>query len=86
MTKTRIADERITILLLTDEIAQEIRGHGAHDYPNETCGALLGVERKGEREVHALFPLRNRRDDSPHNRFSITPLKISAQRHVPRPS
>lgn len=58
-------------LHFSEEIARGIRDWGARDYPNETCGALLGVD--GERrEVRALFPLTNRRDDSPRNRFSVT--------------
>jgi proteasome lid subunit RPN8/RPN11 len=60
------------MLFLSEEILKEIRGHGAQDYPNETCGAMLGVDGEGDREVRALFPLLNRRDDSPRNRFSVT--------------
>jgi proteasome lid subunit RPN8/RPN11 len=60
------------MLILNKEIAQGIRGWGARDYPNETCGAMLGVDGADSREVRALFPLTNRRDDSPRNRFSIT--------------
>jgi proteasome lid subunit RPN8/RPN11 len=64
-------------LLLTEEIAQGIREHGAQDYTHETCGAMLGVD--GERrEVRALFPLVNRRDDSPRNRFSVTADDVRA--------
>jgi len=59
-------------LFLSEEIFKGIREHGAEDYPNETCGAMLGVDGEGEREVRALFPLVNRRDDSPRNRFSVT--------------
>jgi proteasome lid subunit RPN8/RPN11 len=62
----------MAILKLTEQIEQEIRSHGSRDYPNETCGALLGTDREDGREVRALFPLTNRRDDSPRNRFSIT--------------
>jgi proteasome lid subunit RPN8/RPN11 len=60
------------VLFLSEEILKGIREHGAEDYPNETCGALLGVDGEVEREVRALFPLVNRRDDSPRNRFSVT--------------
>jgi proteasome lid subunit RPN8/RPN11 len=60
-------------MLLPAKLAQEIRDHGAKDYPHECCGALLGVETDARREVRALYPLVNRRDDSPRNRFSITP-------------
>src|SRR5215469_13013957 len=49
-------------------------------YPHECCGALLGRDRELEtgahakpvREILGLFPLINRRDDSPRNRFSVT--------------
>jgi len=71
-------------LKMTAEIAQNIRQHGAETYPHECCGALLGRDGvAGDtasvgsvqlplREILALFPLVNRRDDSPHNRFSVT--------------
>ncbi len=74
-----------TILKLSGEIAQSIRQHGAQSYPHECCGALLGHDAEGTnaattaggtsapvREILALFPLVNRREDSPHNRFSVT--------------
>jgi proteasome lid subunit RPN8/RPN11 len=71
------------ILTLSPEIAQQIRAHGAETYPHECCGALLGRDldvtaassdghRQPSREIIALFPLINRRDDSPRNRFSVT--------------
>ena len=71
-------------LKMSTEIAQKIRQHGAETYPNECCGALLGRDAGPEvtttadgvqppaREILALFPLVNRRDDSPRNRFSVT--------------
>jgi proteasome lid subunit RPN8/RPN11 len=72
-------------LKMSAEIAQKIREHGAQGYPNECCGALLGRDEDGigstttgvavslpVREILALFPLVNRRDDSPRNRFSVT--------------
>ena len=59
------------MLVLGDEIAKGIREHGAKGYPHEACGAILGFEAGAEREVRALFPLVNRRDDSPRNRFSV---------------
>ena len=61
------------MLLLPKNLDQQIRDHGARDYPNECCGAMLGADGDGGREVRSLFPLINRRDDSPRNRFSITP-------------
>jgi len=75
-------------LKMTAEIAQQIRQHGAETYPHECCGALLGRDEVGGqvtsagsvqlpmREVVALFPLVNRRDDSPRNRFAVTPEDV----------
>jgi len=63
-------------LWINGHLAEKIRAHGAETYPHECCGALLGHDSGtgGEgaaREVLALFPLVNRRDDSPRNRFSV---------------
>jgi proteasome lid subunit RPN8/RPN11 len=70
-----MADE--TTLWISAHLAEKIRAHGAETYPHECCGALLGrdseaTDRNAVREVLALFPLVNRRDDSPRNRFSVT--------------
>ena len=64
-------------LKIPAELAGKIRSHGAETYPHECCGALLGrdtevADRSLYREIHALHPLINRRDDSPRNRFSVT--------------
>ena len=58
-------------LVLAEEIARGIREHGAKGYPHEACGAILGLDGSSAREARALFPLINRRDDSPRNRFSV---------------
>ena len=73
-----------TTLKLSREITQKIREHGAQSYPHECCGALLGHDAEETnavttaggvsapvREILALFPLVNRREDSLHNRFSV---------------
>ena len=59
-------------LTLNESVAREIRAHGVGTYPHECCGALLGAEGGGHREVRALHKLFNRRTDSPRNRFSVT--------------
>jgi proteasome lid subunit RPN8/RPN11 len=64
-------------LKISPELADKIRAHGAQTYPHECCGALLGrdtevADRRVYREIRALHPLINRRDDSPNNRFSVT--------------
>ncbi len=65
----------IVHLSISADLADGIRRHGVETFPNECCGALLGRD-SGEasvpREVLALFPLVNRRDDSPRNRFAVT--------------
>lgn len=63
-------------------LAEKIRQHGVEAYPHECCGALFGHDQGGSgraaawREILDLFPLINRRDDSPHNRFAVTPRDV----------
>lgn len=59
------------MLLLIEELRKRIRAHGVDTYPHECCGALLGADEEGMREVADLYPLVNRREDSPRNRFSV---------------
>jgi len=66
----------VTAIQLSESLAQRIRAHGVETYPHECCGAMLGREADGPdapREVKDLLPLANRRDDSPRNRFEVTP-------------
>ncbi len=72
------------ILVLSPPLAEQIRAHGAETYPNECCGALLGRDGESWREVKELFPLVNRRGDSPGNRFSITPEDFRAAEQAAR--
>jgi proteasome lid subunit RPN8/RPN11 len=81
-------------LWIGGHLADKIRAHGVETYPHECCGALLGNDREGPdvgsrenpgggwpnriREVRELFPLVNRRDDSPRNRFSVTAEDVRA--------
>jgi len=70
---------------ISGHLAEKIRAHGAETYPHECCGALLGRDSNAivendrgknaltpAREILQLYPLINRRDDSPRNRFSVT--------------
>src|SRR5438477_3841114 len=64
-------------LFITQDLAEGIRRHGVETFPHECCGALLGRDASGEqnespREILGLYPLVNRRDDSPRNRFALT--------------
>ncbi len=75
-----------TLNLWIDEpLVDKIRQHGAETYPNECCGALLGrdadaqsVPARAAREVLEIFPIVNRREDSPRNRFSVTAEDVCA--------
>lgn len=60
------------MLILKQQFIEQIQAHGARDYPNECCGALLGHDTGMDRTVFGLVALANQRDDSPRNRFSIT--------------
>jgi proteasome lid subunit RPN8/RPN11 len=62
-----------TALKIREELVRRIESHGAETYPYECCGALLGREVNDSREILDLLPLANHRDDSPCNRFEVTP-------------
>jgi proteasome lid subunit RPN8/RPN11 len=61
------------VLRVREELLGQIRAHGIKTYPHECCGALLGRDSDGSREVIELLELANRRQDSPRNRFEVTP-------------
>jgi proteasome lid subunit RPN8/RPN11 len=68
----------VGVLRIREELSGRIRAHGAETYPHECCGALLGSDGDGgrAREVAEIVPLTNQRNDSPRNRFSITPEDV----------
>jgi len=60
-------------LRLSKDVLEKIHAHGEQAYPEEGAGFLLGVE-IGSRDVQAILPLTNSREDSArHNRYLITP-------------
>lgn len=76
-------------LSINSELAAKIRAQGVETYPHECCGALLGRDSdaqtdNSERRVLGLFPLVNRRDDSPRNRFSVTSEDVLAAEKAAR--
>jgi proteasome lid subunit RPN8/RPN11 len=84
-----------TALWISGHLAEKIRAHGAETYPYECCGALLGRDSSAvlesdrraavpAREILQLFPLVNRRDDSPRNRFSVTAEDVLAAEKAAR--
>jgi len=66
----------VASLKIREELMKLIHAHGVETYPHECCGALLGRDGDGSREVADLMPLENRRDDSPRNRFEVTPEDV----------
>jgi proteasome lid subunit RPN8/RPN11 len=73
----------VTTLRLSFDVEVAIRAHAAETYPHECCGALLGRD-AAAREVLRAFPLPNRRQDSPRNRFSLEPADVVAAERVAR--
>jgi proteasome lid subunit RPN8/RPN11 len=61
------------VLKIGNELLQRIHAHGVETYPHECCGAILGRDDESSRAVLDLLPLANRRNDSPRNRFEVTP-------------
>ncbi|MDA2912611.1 M67 family metallopeptidase [Acidobacteriia bacterium AH_259_A11_L15] len=60
-------------LRITEALLDEIRRHGARAYPNECCGAMLGVVNGDTKEVRELLSLDNRREgEAARTRFLIT--------------
>ena len=63
-------------LRVSDALVRRIQAHGVETYPHECCGALLGNDGEAGREIVELVPLANRRNDSPRNRFEVTPEDV----------
>ena len=72
------------VLKLRSDLAAKIQAHGMETYPHECCGAILGLDNDGSREVLGLLPLANRRNDSPRNRFELTPDDVRLAENTAR--
>ena len=60
-------------LEINREHLKEIGRHGARAYPNECCGALLGVADGDAQQVRALLALDNRREgEAARTRFLVS--------------
>ena len=60
-------------LKISQSILDQIWRHGEAAYPEEGAGLLLGKEENGQRQVMAILPLTNSREDiARHNRYLIT--------------
>lgn len=60
-------------LILEKGILEEIRAHGEETYPHECCGFLLGTIEADRKLVSEVRRAGNTRNDSPHNRYQISP-------------
>ena len=57
-------------------LLDDIHSHGEAAYPDEGAGLLLGVLLDGSKQVSALLPLSNVREDGArHNRYLLDPLE-----------
>ena len=63
-------------LHLTRAVFDQIRAHGEQTYPNECCGALLGLGTADGWKIEFAVPAGNTRTDSAHNRYQISPLEL----------
>jgi len=68
--------ESASVLRLTRAVYDQIRAHGEQTYPNECCGALLGVSTPEGWQIQAAVPAANARTDSAHNRYQIAPIEL----------
>ncbi len=67
----------MSLAIVASELVK-INQHAARDYPHECCGFLLGKEVNGWKLVTEARPVGNAREDSPRNRFLITPEEFRA--------
>jgi len=66
------------LIIIGRESTEEIRAHGARDYPYECCGLLIGrFEADGRKNVLETFAISNAREEAAkRNRFLIQPEEL----------
>lgn len=66
------------MLIIGDRYLDEIRRHGASDYPFECCGLLIGhFEPTGAKTVVETYAISNaREEEAKRNRFLIKPEEL----------
>ncbi|MCS7314785.1 MAG: M67 family metallopeptidase [Bryobacterales bacterium] len=65
------------------EAWREILSHACRSYPDEACGALLGLREQEERRVYEAVALSNVWPGSKRNRYRVDPLELlRAERHA----
>lgn len=68
----------MTTLVLRGGPIDTIHTHLLRAYPEEGCGVLLGSEHDGCREITRVVAVANQREDSRHNRYTISPQQFLA--------
>jgi len=66
MIDVNTSDQELTI---SSEVVNLIQNHGREAYPNECCGALIGLQNV----VSQGYPLPNMTDEGPRRRFLVSP-------------
>jgi proteasome lid subunit RPN8/RPN11 len=61
---------------LTPAQREQMTAHGERTYPHECCGFLIGRRQEGRKRVEEVRPAGNARDDSPRNRYLISPEEM----------
>jgi proteasome lid subunit RPN8/RPN11 len=64
------------MLAITPEQRAQMTAHGEETYPHECCGFLLGRRDGDRKRVEVVRRAGNARDDSPRNRYLITPEEM----------
>jgi proteasome lid subunit RPN8/RPN11 len=64
------------MMRMTAEQRAAIERHGEDTYPHECCGFLIGRIEEGEKRIVEVQRAGNEREDSPQNRYLISPLEI----------
>jgi proteasome lid subunit RPN8/RPN11 len=61
------------VIVLGPGVLAAVRRHGEADYPEESCGVLLGTVSGDRRRVTEASPLPNARREERRRRFLVTP-------------
>lgn len=62
------------MLKISSILLDQVHKHGEAAYPEEGAGLLLGTANSAEKQVTAILPLTNAREDTArHNRYLLTP-------------
>ena len=56
------------VLIVSEDVAVHIQNHGRDTYPNECCGALIGIDNV----VKETVALPNTTEDGPRHRFLVS--------------